>query len=282
MNRRGLSVATLVLTIFAIALWLARPELMEREIVGGSDAPATAAQIESGRYLARAGNCVACHTAQGEPAYAGGRRIPTPFGDVYSSNLTPDRETGLGDWTSKDFYRALHYGKSRDGHRLYPAFPFTNYTVVTREDSDAIFAYLHSLEPVRKAPTPASLRFPYNTGFAQVVWRAIFFRPRNLQPGKERSTDWNRGAYLVEGLGHCNACHTSRDSLGGIKRSADYSGGTIPMLGWDALPLTSATPMTDADAAEMTQFLKTGIARRSAAAGPMAEVVYQQPSVPEG
>lgn len=240
----------------------------------GTPPPVTPEQIERGRYLARAGNCIACHTEQGGAEYAGGRGIPTPFGTVYSSNLTPDEPTGLGAWSADEFWRALHYGRSRDGRRLYPAFPYTHYTRVTRTDANAMYVYLRSLPPVRKPTPPAQLRFPYNTQLALRVWRALYFRPGELAPAPARTAQWNRGAYLVEGLGHCDACHSPRTGLGGIEASARYAGGPIPMLGWDALPLTSATPLDEAQAAELRELLKAGTSRSAVLTGPMAEVVF--------
>lgn len=265
----GLALALLL----AAGLWLAWPELAERD-VEHRELAMSEAQIEAGHYLARAGNCVACHTVQGEPPFSGGRRIRTPFGDVYSTNLTPDEATGLGGWSAEAFYRALHYGKSRNGRRLYPAFPYPNYTRITREDSDAIFAYLQSLAPVSRAQPPPAVRFPYDTQLALMVWRALYFRPGEYRADDDRDAVWNRGAYLVEGLGHCNACHTVRGPLGGIRRAADYSGGPIPMLGWDALPLTFEEPMSEAQIRDMREVLHAGTSRRNVATGPMAEVVF--------
>lgn len=227
--------------------------------------------VKAGEYLARAGNCIACHTAPGATDYAGGRVIPTPFGNVYSSNLTPDPETGLGLWTADDFWRALHFGRGRDGRRLNPAFPYTNYTRITRADTDALFAYLQSLPAVSAHSKPSELRFPYNTQAALLAWQALYFQPGVKPPDATRDAAWNRGAYLVEGLGHCNACHTTRDALGGIRESANYAGGPIPMLGWDALPLTGEHLPP---AAELAELLRTGVSARDAMTGPMAEVVF--------
>jgi mono/diheme cytochrome c family protein len=272
--KRALAAAVGVLAVaaFGAAVWLIRAE--SGETVAATAVVATPELIEQGRYLAQAGNCVACHTVPGQTPFAGGRRITTPFGDVFSSNLTPDDAEGLGAWSSADFWRALHYGKSRDGRRLYPAFPYPNYTRVNRADADAIFAYLQSLPPAVSAPQPATVRFPYNTALAQRVWRALYFKPGELAPEPTRSTEWNRGAYLVEGLGHCNACHTARTWLGGTDVAADYSGTAIPTLGWDALPLGRAQSMTDADAAELAELLKSGTSARNVMTGPMAEVVF--------
>jgi len=165
-------------------------------------------QIARGSYLARAGNCMACHTARGGSPYAGGRAIATPFGDIYSPNLTPDMETGIGDWSPGDFWRAMHNGKSKDGSFLYPAFPYPNYTRVTRADADAMFAYFRTLAPVYRANQQHRLRFPYNQRGLLAVWRALYFRPGVYRPDSGRTIEWNRGAYLVQGLGHCGACHT--------------------------------------------------------------------------
>lgn len=272
MKRAGLWVPAVVAALL-LGAWFFSAKPRRNTEAGAAFAP-TAAQVEAGRYLARAGNCIACHTEPGQPQYAGGRAVPTPFGNIYSSNLTPDRETGLGDWSAEDFWQAMHHGRGRDGRALYPAFPYTNYTKVRREDADAIFAYLRSLPPVRSEHRAAELGFPYNTGLAMTAWRALYFRPAVFEDDPARDAQWNRGAYLVEGLGHCNACHTTRDRLGGLQRAADYSGGPIPMLGWDALPLTSPQPMTDAQAAELARLLKTGVSEHSAVAGPMAEVVF--------
>lgn len=232
------------------------------------------AQIASGEYLARVGNCMACHTVRGGPAYAGGRAIATPFGNIYSSNITPDPETGIGRWTADDFWRALHNGKSKDGSFLYPAFPYTNYTRVTRTDADAIYAYFRTLAAVRQANREHELRFPYNQRILLAFWRTLYFTPGEYRPQASQSAEWNRGAYLVQGLGHCSACHTSRNALGGESVRRDLAGGMLPM-NWYASSLTSdpVTGLGDWEAQEIAGFLQTGVSRRGAAFGPMAEVV---------
>lgn len=266
--------ALLLVVALAAAFWLAWPDLRQPLIVESATSPATAAQVEQGRYLARAGNCIACHTQAGQAAYSGGRRIGTPFGEVFSTNLTPDRETGLGAWTPGEFWRAMHHGRSRDGRLLYPAFPYTSYTRVSRQDSDAIFAYLQSLPPVAAPRQEPELRFPYNTQLALRAWRALYFRPGEQLQDALQTPEWNRGAYLVEGLGHCNACHTARTTLGGIDMARNYGGGPIPTLGWEAPPLAPARPMSDADAADMVELLHAGTSRHGVTTGPMAEVVF--------
>mgnify|MGYP003461605519 FL=1 len=238
--------------------------------------PASPAQIERGKYLAQAGNCISCHTVRGGPAYAGGRGIDTPFGAVYAPNLTPHAETGMGTWSPDHFWRAMHHGRSKDGRLLYPAFPYTEYTHVTREDSDAIFAYLHSLPPVAQPNRDHTLRFPYNSQWALAVWRALFFTPGANTQNPHQSADWNRGAYLVQGLGHCVACHSPRNALGASSLSRSLQGGIIPLQNWYAPGLTSSAQAGVADwpLEDVVALLKTGIAPHGSAMGPMAEVVF--------
>ncbi|MFS2032995.1 c-type cytochrome [Polaromonas sp. CT11-55] len=233
--------------------------------------------IARGAYLARAGNCQACHTAQGGQPYAGGRGIATPFGTVFTSNLTPDDKTGIGGWSSTHFWRAMHNGRSKDGRLLYPAFPYTSYTQVTREDSDALYAYLRSLPPVVAPNLPHALRFPYQSQAALAVWRALFFSPGVYEPDTARGTEWNRGAYLVKGLGHCAACHTARNALGGSDQGLDLAGGLIPMQNWYAPSLASPyeAGVGDWDKQHIVSLLKNGVSPRASVTGPMAEVVQR-------
>ena len=246
-----------------------------------NDTPAVPAaeQIARGAYLARSGNCMGCHTVRGGAAYAGGRGVPTPFGTLYAPNLTPDIATGIGTWSAAEFWRALHNGRARDGRLLYPAFPYPNYTRITRADSDAIHAYLRSLPAVARANTPNTLAWPFDQQAALAVWRALYFRPAQAAPDPSRSAEWNRGAYLVEGLGHCNACHASRNALGATPGPLDLAGGLIPVQNWYAPSLTSPTEAGVAgwDTQAIVDLLKTGVASPGvtpvAVAGPMSEVV---------
>lgn len=233
----------------------------------------TTANIERGAYLARAGDCIACHTARGGVAYAGGRALETPFGRFYGPNLTPDVDTGIGAWSADDFWNALHNGIARDGRLLYPAFPYTNYTKVTRDDSDALFAYFRSLAPQRQPNRPHELGFPYNSQALLAGWRMLYFKPGVHEPQPARGAEWNRGAYLVEGLGHCSACHSTRNQFGANGDGLD--GGMIPTLGWYAPSLTSGTEagLGDWDNEHIVALLGTGISPRGSATGPMAEVV---------
>jgi mono/diheme cytochrome c family protein len=234
-----------------------------------------AERVALGAYLAKAGDCMACHTPRGGAPYAGGRALQTPFGNVVSPNITPDRETGIGQWNADDFWRALHNGKSRGGRMLYPAFPYTNYTHLTRDDSDALFAYFQSLPPVKQANQPHQLRFPYNQQLGLAFWRALYFRPAAYRGDSAQSADWNRGAYLVQGLGHCSACHSTRNVLGASRDG--LSGGLIPVLGWYAPSLTSdrEAGLGDWSQQEVEQLLKTGVSQRATVFGPMAEVVRE-------
>ncbi|ABM37403.1 c-type cytochrome [Polaromonas naphthalenivorans] len=233
--------------------------------------------IARGKYLTVAGNCMTCHTARGGQNYAGGLGIATPFGTVFTSNLTPDATTGIGSWTASHFWRALHNGRSKDGRLLYPAFPYTSYTQVTREDSDAMFAYLRSQPAVNQPNQPNTLRFPYQSQAALAVWRTLYFKPGVYQPDARRDAEWNRGAYLTSGLGHCSACHSPRDALGGTRNSLALAGGLIPMQNWYAPSLTSPheAGVSHWDREQIVGLLKNGVAPGTSASGPMAEVVLR-------
>jgi mono/diheme cytochrome c family protein len=246
-------------------------------VVAAAPAGTPAELVTRGAYLARAGDCMACHTTRGGAAFAGGRALLTPFGTLYAPNITPDKETGIGNWSADDFWRALHNGKGKGGKLLYPAFPFPNYTKVTRADADALHAYFQSLPPVRQANKEAELRFPFNQRFLLAGWRALYFRPGVFAPEPKRNAEWNRGAYLVQGLGHCNACHTPRNILGATTSAADLSGAMIPMLGWYAASLTGEADegLGGWDAQHLADLLKTGTSARGSVSGPMAEVVRE-------
>jgi mono/diheme cytochrome c family protein len=236
--------------------------------------PAGSDVIARGAYLARAGNCMACHTTRGGEPFAGGRAIDTPFGAVYTSNLTPDEKSGIGSWSAGHFWRAMHNGRSKDGRLLYPAFPYTSYTQVTREDSDALFTYLRSLPAVFSPNHRHTLRFPFDSQAALAVWRALYFKPGVYQPEASRSAEFNRGAYLVQGLGHCSACHSARNALGATA-GLDLAGGLIPMQNWYAPSLASKheAGVADWERGEIVSLLKDGVSKRGSVSGPMAGVV---------
>ena len=243
-------------------------------------ASAEPTQIQRGEYLARAGDCVSCHTAkQGEP-FSGGDRLNTPFGYMLAPNITSDPDTGIGRWSADDFYRSMHDGVNRRGQDMYPTMPYDFYTNVTREDVDAIYAYLRTLKPVKNAIDVNHLRFPFDLRWSMAVWRELYFAAGTYRPDAAKSVAWNRGAYLVEGLGHCADCHSPRNLLGGIEKSKDFAGG--PVDGWFAPDLTSdiVTGLRDWTVDEIATFLKTGAikGKTPAAFGPMAEVVQNSTS----
>ncbi len=273
MKQKILIVLAALAAIALLAVIFAWPREQFVPTASPAATAATPDNLARGAYLARAGDCMACHTARGGQQYAGGRALNTPFGAVFAPNITPDRDTGIGAWSADDFWRALHNGKSRDGRLLYPAFPYTNYTKVTRADSDALYAFLHSVPAVRQTTPSHTLRFPYNQQIMLAGWRLLYFKPDVFAPAPARSPAWNRGAYLVEGLGHCSACHSTRNAAGAVE--GGLSGGLIPTIGWYAPSLTS-----DAEAGlgswaipHIVQLLKTGVSPRATVFGPMAEVV---------
>lgn len=237
-------------------------------------APTASAQVTRGHYLVDAGDCASCHTKAGGQAYAGGRAIPTPFGVIYSVNITPDKDTGIGEWTEQDFYRAMHEGISKDGSHLYPAFPYPWFTKASRADVDAIRAYLATLKPVSQEDTPNKLPWPLSWRGAMFGWNTLYFDKGEYQPDTGKSAQWNRGAYLVQGLGHCGACHTPINALGGSKTSKPFYGGNAGSH-WYAPGLGSnlRDGVGGWSVAEIVEYLKTGANAKSASAGPMSEVV---------
>lgn len=233
-----------------------------------------AATVSRGKYLVRVGDCASCHTAKGGKTMAGGFPVPTPFGKIYSDNITPDRETGIGNWSEQDFYRAMHTGISADGSHLYPAFPYPWFTKASRADVDAIKVYLDTLPPVHQKDRPNQLPWYLRWRGALVGWNLLFFDKGVYQPDPKHSAAWNRGAYLAQGLAHCGACHTPTNMLGGSKTSKRYQGGdagrhwAAPGLGGNL-----RDGVGNWSPAEIVEYLKTGSNAKSATAGPMTEVV---------
>jgi len=239
------------------------------------------AEVVRGAALAALGNCRTCHTAEGAAAYAGGRALSTPFGTIYSTNLTPDPETGIGRWSVDDFRRALHEGLSRRGRQLYPAFPYDHFTRVTDDDVAALYAFVMTREPVRARRPPNRLMFPANVRPLLAVWKWLYFEPGRFVAHPDRSAEWNRGAYLVEGLAHCGACHTPRNAAGAEKKDEPFAGGEAE--GWHAPALSSASrapvPWTTQ---ALYAYLRTGFdAEHGLAAGPMAPVAESLATVPD-
>ena len=234
-------------------------------------------QIEKGSELATIGNCVLCHTASGGKAFAGGRGIPTPFGTVFATNITPDPETGIGRWSESAFRRAMHDGIDQSGNHLFPAFPYDHFTKVTDQDVAAIYAFLMTREPVRSNAPPNTVPVPR---MLVAGWNALYLEKGPIQPDPSRSTAWNRGAYLVEGLGHCGSCHTPRNRLGAEVRGQELDGGVAE--GWysPALNAQSEAPIPwTLDG--LVDYLGSGAdAAHGVAAGPMAPIAHDLSQVP--
>jgi nicotinate dehydrogenase subunit B len=241
----------------------------------------SAATLERGRQIALAGDCAVCHTAPGGQKNAGGFALETPFGTIYSTNITPDVETGIGVWSYPAFERAMRKGIHRDGKHLYPAFPYPHFAKASDADLQALYAYLMAQAPVRADAPNNELRFPFNLRPLMAGWNALFHQAETFQPNPARSEAWNRGAYLVEGLGHCSACHSPRNALGAEQRQAYLAGGFAE--GWEAPPLTSLShaPIPWSED-ELFAYLRTGHSRyHGVAAGPMAPIVRDLKALPD-
>lgn len=234
--------------------------------------------IAYGKSLVEAGDCAGCHTADPARPFAGGKRIDTPFGAIYAPNLTPDRETGIGAWLDADFTRALRTGIAPDGSNYYPAFPYPYFTKMTKDDTLAIRAYLGTLPPVVSRNKPPELRWPFGYRRLMQVWNAMFFTPGLFEPDQSQSAAWNRGGYLVTGLGHCGACHTPKNYFGADKTAQALAGSEIG--GWYAPRLDGAarTGLKSWSAQDIVEYLQSGRNARSHAGGPMAEVVVNSTS----
>ena len=275
----GIIVATLIggaITAFAVA-W--RPAI--EPITPPTAQSFDPALVKRGRDLAAIGNCSDCHTVPGGKAFAGGLAVPTPFGAVYSSNITPDPVTGIGRWSEAAFQRAMRSGVDRAGHHLYPTFPYDHFTNVTDEDDRALYAFLMTRSPVHAPDHTNDLSFPYNQRFVVAGWKLLFLKRGTFKADSSQSAEWNRGAYLVDGLAHCGACHTPRNSLGAEKESASFSGAEVD--NWHAYAINaqshSPTPWT---AEALFHYLRYGWdADHGVARGPMAEVTANLSSVPE-
>src|SRR5664279_747568 len=248
----------------------------------GMTQPRASAQDRVGRgaYLALAGDCIACHTSPGGPPYAGGLPLATPIGTVYSTNITPDLETGIGRYSMDDFVKVMRKGVAKDGHRLYPAMPYTSYARVSQEDLSALYAwFMQGVEPVRNPNRPTHLSWPLSMRSLMAVWNALYFKKGEYAADPNKSVSWNRGAYLVQGLGHCGGCHTPRGVLGQEKAGSEKDGrpylAGAKLDNWYALPLTGdrKTGLNAGSKDEIAEYLKTGRTERVAAVGMMAVVV---------
>jgi len=285
---RGIVVVVLVLAL-AVAGWVtwnmahvasvkappALPIASGRTLLEpiADDAP-NAAQLRRGQYLVRVGDCLSCHTAYDGKPFAGGVGLNTPFGVIYSSNITSDKNVGIGGWTKDQFYAAMHDGIRADGQHLYPAFPYPWFTRVSREDDDAIFAYLQTTPPSNAQPPPNRLPFPFNQRSLLAVWNALFLdRKTNPPPDAKQSAEWNRGADIVNGLGHCSGCHTPKNPFGADRKSLAFHGAGIDNHFAPDLTANSRTGLGSWSVEDIAQYLKDGRNARAAAGGPMAEVI---------
>lgn len=234
--------------------------------------------IAYGRTLVEAGDCAGCHTADPAKPFAGGKRIDTPFGAIYAPNLTPDRDTGIGGWADADFTRALRYGVAPDGSSYYPAFPYPYFTKMTKDDTLAIRAYLGTLAPVVSRNKPPELRWPFGYRGLMRIWNTMFFKPGLFEPDQSQSAAWNRGGYLVTGLGHCGACHTPKNYFGADKQAQALSGNEVG--GWYAPRLDGAprTGLKSWSVEDIAEYLQSGRNTKSHADGLMAEVVVNSTS----
>lgn len=281
----------IVIVLCALGIYFASTRGQDEYTSGtnmGSEA--STAVIERGEYLVIASNCATCHTVDGGEPYAGGLPFKTGFGTIYSTNITPDPETGIGSWTEAQFERALRAGIGADGKHLYPAFPYTSFTKIVDEDVAALYAYFQTLSPVNASNRENEMSFPYNQRWLMAGWNLLFFDQGTFVAETDRSPEWNRGAYLVESLGHCSACHTPRNALGGPVKSRRKAGGVysdkVPTghyRDWAAPNLTSApTGLHHWPVEELTDYLATGRSKLHIAFGPMNEVIMNSTSRLEG
>lgn len=252
------------------------PDVPSSELNGRTEDKA-----ERGRYLATVSNCMTCHTAKNGKPFAGGVKFETPFGSIYSSNITQDVETGIGSWALEDFRTAMRKGVNRDGKHLYPVFPYTAYTKMSDQDIEAIYAYLITIDSVSSPKTPHEVRFPYNINMLLAVWKMLYLDEGPLPINKAQSEQWNRGAYLAEGAGHCGMCHTPRNFLGGQQLEKAYTGGVFTdhvksgdERSWSATNLTqSSRGLAAWSKQDLIDYLTTGISKRAITFGPMNDVI---------
>jgi len=273
-KRRRWWLAGAACLLLAIAAWtiMWRPALPERS---GSPAAFDSAQVRRGANLARLGMCAACHTADPAKPFAGGLALATPFGAVYSSNITPDARTGIGAWTGAAFTRAMRQGVARDGRLLYPAFPYTHYTKLAQDDVDALYAFFMTRPAIDAPARENRMHFPFGWRPLLGFWNLLYLDASPWQADARQPAEWNRGAYIAHALAHCSACHTPRGMLGGLKPGRQFDGGEAE--DWYAPALNAHSPSPLAwTRAHLTDYLRSGIAPGHAvAAGPMQDVVVQ-------
>src|ERR1039457_4594608 len=244
-----------------------------------ADSTPNAAQLRRGQYLVAAGDCMSCHLRDGGEPLAGGLGLKTPFGVIYSPNITSDRETGIGDWTSDQFYRAMHEGIDDEGKNLYPAFPYPWFRLISHEDDDAILAFLKTTPAVKYSPPKNDLIFPLSIRSIVKGWNFLFLKSQDFQTDASQSPEWNRGAYLVNGPGHCGGCHTPKNALGADKSKVEFHGATLD--NWVAPDLTrnDRTGLGRWSIDDVSEYLRTGRNPRAGAGGAMAEVITYSTSL---
>jgi mono/diheme cytochrome c family protein len=265
--KRGIVFAA-ALSTAALAVWISPVRTEAQQAAANSND-----LVSRGMYLAILGDCASCHTRKDGPTYAGGRGLNSGFGTIYSANITFDRQTGIGNWTSDQFYRAMHKGIAADDSHLYPAFPYPYFTHVTRADADAIYTYLRSIPPVQFTPPPNKLPFPLNIRGLMAIWNTLYLAEGEFKPDPARSAQWNRGAYIVTGPGHCGGCHTPKNFLMADENDRALAGGLID--NWFAADL-SGDPregLADWIAADIEEYLKSGRNARTTASGSMQAVI---------
>lgn len=265
--RRRITIAGL-LSVVALAIGVS-PALTQAQ----QSAPPPSELVVQGKYLAILGDCAACHTNKGGPAYAGGRGLNSGFGIIYSSNITPDRETGIGKWSADQFYRAMHKGIAANETHLYPVFPYPYFTRMTRADDDAVYAYLQTIPAVHAKPPPNKLPFPLNVRGMMAIWNALYFSEGAFKPDPTKSSEWNRGAYIVTGSGHCGGCHTPKNFLMADDNDHALSGNAIG--NWFAADLSGEprAGLASWTAADIEEYLKSGRNAPATASGSMQEVI---------
>lgn len=262
--------AVLALAVFLIIAWESSVDPVEPPAADQFSQE----QVDRGEVMAGLGNCETCHTTDSDQPYAGGLAMPTPFGTIYSTNITPDPDTGIGRWSEEAFARAMREGVDRSGSHLFPAFPYTHFTKMTDEDVADLYAYIMTREPIQAEAPENTLEFPFNIRMLQAGWKLLFFDEGRYQADDSQSEQWNRGAYIAEGPGHCSACHSPRNQFGAEDESQAWEGTVIN--GWYA-PALSASNRSPVDwtAEDAYAYLRTGGSpHHGVALGSMAEVVH--------
>jgi mono/diheme cytochrome c family protein len=289
-TKPGMAIATAILGAARLAYAQNAPVLPAHPVADGptatqllsqpiADSNPNAAQLRRGQYLVMAGDCMSCHVRQGGEPLAGGLGLSTPFGVIYSPNITSDKDTGVGNWTGDQFYRAMHDGIDDEGSNLYPAFPYPWFRLISREDDDAILAFLKTTPAVKYTPPKNDLRFPLNFRFMVKGWNLLYLGTHDFTPDAGQSPEWNRGAYLVNGPGHCSACHTAKNALGADVSDRRFQGGNLDT--WFAPDLTAneRTGLGGWNLDDIAEYLRTGRNAHAGAGGPMADVITYSSSL---